>query len=37
MKSILWDVVYLERKVYVYKDNFFAFEHGDVNTLRIHC
>tara|TARA_R110000751_G_scaffold59588_1_gene125009 strand:+ start:941 stop:2122 length:1182 start_codon:yes stop_codon:yes gene_type:complete len=31
-KNIMWDVVYLERKVYVYKDNFFAFEHGDVNT-----
>jgi hypothetical protein len=31
-KNILWDVVYLERKVYVYEDNFFAFEHGDVNT-----
>jgi len=31
-ENILWDVVYLERKVYVYKDNFFAFEHGDVNT-----
>ena len=30
--QILWDVVYLERKVYVYEDNFFAFEHGDVNT-----
>ena len=30
--SILWDVVYLERKVFVYGDNFFAFEHGDVNT-----
>ena len=30
--SIIWDVVYLERKVYVYGDNFFAFEHGDVNT-----
>ena len=31
-KNILWDVVYLERKVFVYEDNFFAFEHGDVNT-----
>ena len=31
-KNIMWDVVYLERKVYVYEDNFFAFEHGDVNT-----
>ena len=31
-KNIVWDVVYLERKVFVYKDNFFAFEHGDVNT-----
>ncbi len=31
-KNILWDVVYLERKVYVYENNFFAFEHGDVNT-----
>jgi hypothetical protein len=31
-KKIIWDVVYLERKVYTYKDNFFAFEHGDVNT-----
>jgi len=30
--KILWDVVYLERKVYVYENNFFAFEHGDVNT-----
>jgi len=30
--NILWDVVYLERKVFVYGDNFFAFEHGDVNT-----
>tara|TARA_Y100001938_G_scaffold149545_1_gene236725 strand:- start:578 stop:1759 length:1182 start_codon:yes stop_codon:yes gene_type:complete len=30
--KITWDVVYLERKVYVYGDNFFAFEHGDVNT-----
>ena len=31
-KKILWDVVYLERKVFTYGDNFFAFEHGDVNT-----
>nr|QPI16354.1 MAG: hypothetical protein NIOZUU157_00244 [Virus NIOZ-UU157] len=31
-ENILWDVVYQERKVFVYKDNFFAFEHGDVNT-----
>ena len=31
-KNILWDVIYLERKVFVYGDNFFAFEHGDVNT-----
>ena len=30
--NIEWDVVYLERKVFVYGDNFFAFEHGDVNT-----
>ena len=30
--NILWDVVYLERKVFVYGKNFFAFEHGDVNT-----
>lgn len=30
--KIIWDVVYLERKVFVYGDNFFAFEHGDVNT-----
>jgi hypothetical protein len=30
--NILWDVVYLERKVHTYGDNFFAFEHGDVNT-----
>ena len=30
--NILWDVIYLERKVFVYGDNFFAFEHGDVNT-----
>lgn len=30
--NILWDVVYEERKVFVYYDNFFAFEHGDVNT-----
>ena len=30
--KILWDVIYLERKVYVYENNFFAFEHGDVNT-----
>ena len=30
--EILWDTVYLERKVFVYEDNFFAFEHGDVNT-----
>ena len=29
---ILWDTIYLERKVFVYEDNFFAFEHGDVNT-----
>ena len=31
-ENILWDVVYQERKVFVYEDNFFAFEHGDVNT-----
>ena len=31
-EDILWDVVYQERKVFVYEDNFFAFEHGDVNT-----
>tara|TARA_R110001632_G_scaffold11484_6_gene41362 strand:- start:7917 stop:9098 length:1182 start_codon:yes stop_codon:yes gene_type:complete len=30
--EIVWDTVYLERKVFVYEDNFFAFEHGDVNT-----
>jgi len=30
--NIQWDVVYKERKVFVYEDNFFAFEHGDVNT-----
>ena len=30
--NIEWDVVYLERKVFVYGKNFFAFEHGDVNT-----
>tara|TARA_R100000995_G_C3480872_1_gene123817 strand:- start:1073 stop:2254 length:1182 start_codon:yes stop_codon:yes gene_type:complete len=30
--NIIWDIVYLERKVFVYGDNFFAFEHGDVNT-----
>jgi len=30
--EILWDTIYLERKVFVYEDNFFAFEHGDVNT-----
>jgi hypothetical protein len=30
--NILWDVVYLERKVFIYGDNFFAFEHGEVNT-----
>ena len=30
--NIEWDIVYLERKVFVYGDNFFAFEHGDVNT-----
>jgi len=30
--TIEWDVVYLERKVFVYGKNFFAFEHGDVNT-----
>tara|TARA_R110000787_G_scaffold286387_1_gene404577 strand:+ start:4512 stop:5693 length:1182 start_codon:yes stop_codon:yes gene_type:complete len=31
-ENILWDIVYQERKVFVYEDNFFAFEHGDVNT-----
>jgi hypothetical protein len=30
--NILWDTTYLERKVYTWGDNFFAFEHGDVNT-----
>jgi len=30
--NILWDTEYLERKVYTWGDNFFAFEHGDVNT-----
>jgi len=30
--EIVWDTVYLERKVFVYEDNFFAFEHGDINT-----
>jgi len=30
--NIIWDTEYLERKVYIWGDNFFAFEHGDVNT-----
>ena len=30
--NIVWDVVYQERKVVTYGSNFFAFEHGDVNT-----
>ena len=30
--DIIWDVEYAERKVHVWGQNFFAFEHGDVNT-----
>lgn len=31
-ESIKFNVEYSERKVVVYKNNFFAFEHGDVNS-----
>lgn len=31
-KNITFDVGYAERKVITWGDNFFAFEHGDVNT-----
>lgn len=30
--DIIFDVDYAERKVITYGDNFFAFEHGDVNS-----
>ena len=30
--DIIWHVEYEERKVFTYGTNFFAFEHGDVNT-----
>lgn len=38
--NIIFDVVYAERKVVVFGDNFFAFEHGDVakkNTPLIYA
>ena len=31
-EDIIWHVDYLERKVFTYGMNFFAFEHGDVKT-----
>lgn len=31
-ESITWDVQYAERKVHVYGQNFFGFEHGDVRS-----
>lgn len=31
-ENIIWHVDYAERKVFADGDNFFAFEHGDVNT-----
>ena len=31
-ESIIWHVDYAERKVLKFSNNFFAFEHGDVNT-----
>ena len=31
-ESIIWHVEYAERKVLKFSNNFFAFEHGDVNT-----
>jgi hypothetical protein len=31
-ESIVWHSDYAERKVLTFNNNFFAFEHGDVNT-----
>jgi hypothetical protein len=31
-ESIVWHADYAERKVLTFNNNFFAFEHGDVNT-----